>query len=66
MGVLDNWVVENLGLVNPIGVSLRNGKVLEGVEDCGAWPSSQRRLRWSTQIEDNGGQRKKILLKIVY
>ena len=27
VGVLDSWVVENLGLVNPIGVSLQNGKM---------------------------------------
>ena len=66
MGVLDNWVVENLGLVNPIGVSLRNGKVLEGVEDCRAWPSSQQRLQQPTQKEDSGGRRKKILLQSVY
>ena len=66
MGVLDGWVMENLGLVNLIGVSLRNGKVLEGVEDSGAWPSSQRRLRRPTQKEDSGGRIKKILLKSVY
>ena len=66
MGVLDGWVVENLRLVNPIGVSLENSKVLVGVEDCGAWPSSQWRLWRPTQKEDSGGWRKKILLKSVY
>ena len=40
--MLDSWVVGNLNLVNPIRVGLRNGKVLAGVEDCGAWPSSRR------------------------
>lgn len=50
----------------------RNGKVLAGVEDCGAWPSSTAAVAAADTeslgvvvnlVDGSGGRRKKILLK---
>lgn len=50
----------------------RNGKVLAGVEDCGAWPSSTAVVAAADTeslgvvvnlVDGSGGRRKKILLK---